>query len=167
MEIIDATKLVKREGIYPKRGNIRRIYVHHSGREGAPALRGAINTSRYVVTAKGFPGPAYHYWIPRVGSEVFQLNSDERRAWHTGGRANAHGIGVCVQGNTTSTRMPQSQMECLRSVLEMLMKRYAKTLWTPPVSWHSASAQYGGKAKPACPGKHATVWLQQWQGGLT
>ncbi len=161
IEIIDATSMVSRSKEYPHRKDIKRIYVHHSGRAGKEGLEGAKNTSRYVVRHRGFPGPAYHYWIPFTGTSIYLLNDVFRRCWHTGGAANTHGIGVCLQGNTTLKPMSEFQCEALHDLLKFLRVGHVLSSKNP-VSWHSASAKYGGKAKAACPGSHATAWLKGW-----
>lgn len=160
IQIIDVSDDVARTKPYPLRQNVKRIYVHHSGRAGAAGLRGAENTSRYVVETRKFPGPAYHYWIPFTGDAIYQLNREDRRCWHTGGRANAHGIGVCLQGNTNVTPMSEFQRRALAQLLEDLSLRHV--LGKDPVCWHSAAEKHGGRAKSACPGKYATAWLQGW-----
>ena len=156
-----------------RRDSIRRIYVHHSGRLGKPGLEGAIASARYSVTRKtntqpnGWPGPAYHLWIPYEKFivddmyTIIRMNRDFTRCWHTGGPANDHGIGVVLQGNTTKRPMSDFQIECLEALLP-----YLKSVHHLPdhdwLAWHSIADQYGGKRKPTCPGRHAQQWLENY-----
>lgn len=163
----------------PKRGprtrplsSIRRIYVHHSGRLGKPGFEGALNSTRYVMQQRTprFRCAAYHYWIPAepVRDEasnlvLFRLVPDHVRAWHTGSRANTHGLGIALQGNTTTRELTESHVECLEALLPWLRERYADQLADTWLSWHSDAGQYGGKPKKACPGKHAEQWLKAYR----
>lgn len=153
-----------------RRSPVRRVYVHHSGRLGAPGLAGARNSTRYVVERKGFPGPAYHYWLPyaevrdeRGNLVVYQLEREYVRAWHTGGEANAHGLGIALQGNTNRRPMSDFQIELLEALLPWLRARHATTLAPTWLSWHAEAGRYGGRPKPACPGKHAEAWLKAYR----
>lgn len=182
---------------------IERVYVHHSGAEGKPGLLGAENSARYVVNHRGFHCAAYHYWIPsepivwrRLEAElqsapgatelvvrpdavpfaVLRLNADSERTWHTGGKANTHGIGVCLQGNLNKRDLTDFQKECMEALLPWLCEYYdmceydyrepSKT-W---LSWHSASRPYvgarwlkkHGDVKKACPGKYTEQWLREY-----
>lgn len=152
------------------RGAARRLYVHHSGRLGAPGVEGAYNSARYVVEHKRFPGPAYHYWLPYADARdvfgnrvVYQLESERVRAWHTGGAANGHGLGVALQGNTNRRPMSDNQIELLEALLPWLRQRHAATLASDWLSWHSEAGHYGGREKRACPGRHAVEWLRAYR----
>ena len=158
---------------------IERVYVHHSGAEGRPGLWGAEHSASYVVEKRGFHCAAYHYWIPRAplywqgrlkstheltrgasiaGLAVLRLNLDSERCWHTGGKANTHGVGVCLQGNLNRLALSHQHKECLEALLPWLKERH--NLNGDWLSWHSQAGQYGGKPKKACPGKFTEDWLR-------
>lgn len=172
---------------YRKRtSEIQRIYIHHSGRLGAPGINGPINSTRYVTTQKDptFPGAPYHYWIPwepvynhyqtetatRVTVEVcctiYRLQPDEIRCWHTGGRANSHGIGVALQGNTSTIGLSDYQVECLEALIPWLFERYNLDL-PSSLSYHAEAGKYGGRSKAACPGSEAIEWIEDYKVGIS
>jgi hypothetical protein len=147
---------------------IRRVYVHHSGALGAPGFAGARASARYSVSEEGWPGPAYHYWIPAETLRdpygrlvVLRLNEDRTRCWHTGGEANGHGLGVVLQGDTTAEPLTASHEEGLEALLPWLRRRHE--LGAPWLSWHAEAGAYGGKTKETCPGKHAEAWLTAYR----
>ena len=155
---------------YPRRPimGIKRVYVHHSGGLGSAGLRGARSSAWYSVITHGWPGAAYHYWIParpvlddRSNLCVLRMQSDGVRSWHTGGKANGHGVSVCLQGNTTERPLTASHVECLEALLPWLRERH--DLSGEWLSWHSDSKRFGGSGKSACPGKHAEDWLRQYR----
>ena len=147
---------------------LKRVYVHHSGAFGPAGLRGAQASARYCVHERGWPGAAYHFWIPakKMRDElgrlcVLRLNLDETRCYHTGGDANGHGVGVVLQGNTTAATLTPSHVECLEALLPWLRARHG--LVDEWLSWHSEASRYGGNQKPSCPGKHAQEWLTAYR----
>jgi hypothetical protein len=153
------------------RSAIKRIYVHHSGALGAAGIAGAQASARYSVERHGWPGAAYHYWIPAEGLRdelgrlcVLRLQDDATRSYHTGGAANGHGIGVVLQGNTTAAPLTTSHIECLEALLPWLRERHG--LASEWLSWHSDSARFGGSGKASCPGQHAVEWLSAYRAGV-
>ncbi len=148
---------------------VTHLFVHHSGRLGKPGYQGLLNSTRYVVTHRGFPGCAYHLWIPFYGSKdsegrliVYRANRPETRSWHTGGRLNGFGESLCLQGNTTQKPLSPSQKECLEALLPWRWDSIPSQV-TPTLSWHSEANLSGGKPKPACPGKNAVAWLETYR----
>jgi hypothetical protein len=155
---------------------IRRIYVHHSGALGAAGFKGAQASTAYVMTKRApkFPCAPYHFWIPfgdltdpHGNLCVLRLVPDHIVAWHTGGKANRHGLGVCLQGNTTKAALSPSHKECLEALLPWLRARHelgkGAGLDAEWLSWHSDAARFGGKRKAACPGANATAWLEAYR----
>jgi hypothetical protein len=149
---------------------IRRIYVHHSGAFGPAGFKGAQASTRYVMTQRTpkFPCAPYHFWIPEADLVddagrlcVLRLVPDHIVAWHTGGKANRHGSGVVLQGNTTKAALSVSHKEGLRALLPWLRARHE--LDAEWLSWHSDAARFGGKRKAACPGVNATAWLEAYR----
>lgn len=147
---------------------ISRVYVHHSGALGQPGFAGAAASARYSVESLGWPGAAYHYWIPAADLRdtdgrlcVLRMQRDEVRCYHTGGEANTHGVGVVLQGNTTAAPLTHSHVECLEALLPWLRERHG--LGETWLSWHSDSARWGGSGKASCPGRHAEEWLKAYR----
>jgi N-acetyl-anhydromuramyl-L-alanine amidase AmpD len=169
----DISKLLYRHRTkhFGNRKTVERIYLHHSGARGFPGFDGAANSARYVVNERGFPGPAYHYWLsyaPDVDANnrlvVYQLNPDRTRVWHTGGEANDHGIGVCWQGKLTGEewRPSQEQYEMAEALLPWLLADHGLLL-PGALSFHSEAGKYGGKPKAACPGEHIETWARNYR----
>lgn len=150
------------------------VFVHHSGALGSSGVRGAQNSARYITTRKKkpFPGAPYHFWIPHAPLHdecgrlvVLRLQPDEVRCYHTGGKANTRGVGVALQGNTTSLPLTINQRACLAALLPWLAARFnlpmeRKAKW---LGWHSIATRFGApKDKATCPGRHAERWLKDW-----
>ncbi len=190
----DVSKLlpVNRRGGYPERPleDVTHLFVHHSGRLGAPGFQGLLNSARYVVRQKklsrgrvGFPGCAYHLWGPYEPCRdaegrlvVFRANGPEVRCWHTGGLLNLFGESLALQGNTTRRGVSPSQREILEAVLPWRLEALQKIhmiprpggppgnqIEQPTLSWHSEGSRWGGKDKPACPGSAAVAWLTNYR----
>lgn len=166
MTIIDIRKAVRRTNKMESRTieGIDCILVHKSGGEGADDERGAVASTAYVVDKRGFPGPAYHYWIARTG-KVFLCASHSDRCWHTGADANRRGIGVAIQGDTDKRDLTDAQKKSLSALLEHLASEFgfdpahAKD-W---LGWHSIGTSFGAKKnKSVCPGKFGVAFLQSW-----
>lgn len=149
---------------------LERIYVHHSGANGRPGYAGVEASARYCSRSKllggrGWAGLPYHIWVPYNdliaddGRRVaFLCNELDRHTWHTGGKANAHGIGVCLQGNLTKTGPSAHQRMVLPDLLSFLKDKLLVGT-TDPISTHSRSKKYGGSGKPTCPSKATERWL--------
>jgi hypothetical protein len=147
---------------------IVRLYVHHSGALGAPGARGAAGSARYAV-GEGWPGIAYHYWVPHepvydnVGRPlVYQTQPHGLCSWHTGREANHHGLGVCLQGALGETGPSEHQRACLPALLLALRDELGTLDPDAPVGWHAVADRWGGKRKPTCPGKATEAWLRAW-----
>ena len=157
---------------YSKRSakKIVRAYFHHSGALGASGFKGPYNSTKYVVDNRGFRGAAYHFWFPYEECKdaegnlvVFRLNKDETRSYHTGKKANTHGIGCCFQGNLSKIPMSANQEELAEAFVPWALEKYPLALDNTPLSFHSESGKFGGKPKPSCPGPHVTKWLVDYR----
>lgn len=180
--------------VYPARDLewVTHLFIHHSGRLGRPGFRGLFNSTRYVTDQKptrndeGFPGCAYHLWAPfepcldGEGRLVcFRAQLPETRCWHTGGDLNEFGESLALQGNTSKRPMSPSQVEICEAVIPyrlnalslqriMLVEGVgvgAAGPTEPTLSWHSEAERWGGKNKPACPGRDAVTWLTNYRSG--
>ncbi len=153
-----------------RRGDIVRCYVHHSGRDGAEGFDGFRNSASYSTRKKrrrngtmmeGWAGTPYTFWIPDLPDLdpegriiVYRGNPDEMRTYHTGGRANTHGVSWCFQGNRTKKGPSPEQVEAWKAFVPYATRRYGLRLeesWAPFCP-HSASRKWGGSGKKACPG---------------
>ena len=150
-------------------GGICRAYVHHSGALGADGFKGVAGSARYSTQHKGWAGLAYHLWLadtPDVDdkgrSVIYRGNADQVRCYHTGGKANTHGLGVCVQGNRTTIPPSTEQLVMLDALLPWLISRFDLELGNGPdrgLSYHSESALWGGSGKRTCPGPHLESYV--------
>jgi len=162
----------KRKDERPKSARIERVYVHHSGALGKPGYRGAENAVLYVVGERGFPGAPYHFWLPHRGERdksgrlvVLRLAEDEYRAWHSGAKANDHGLGVALQGDLAKSGPSSSQVELLEALLPWLLDRHGLRKTLPlSLSMHSEAGLFGGRSKPTCPGKPTEEWVRDYRG---
>lgn len=147
----------------PPGATLRALFAHHSGANGRPGLAGAIASAKYVMGKRGFWLPGYHYWIPRdlIDAEgrfvILRLVPSELRAWHTGRRANDFGEGLAVQGNTSRAPMTPGQVRSLEVFVPWWGRLRGLSLaelgrW---LGWHSIGHRWGGRRKPACPGRDA------------
>jgi hypothetical protein len=147
---------------------IQRLYVHHSGALGRASLAGFQASAAYDIRAHDWAGSPYHFWAPREpvrtggALTLFRGNADDRHTFHTGGKANGHGLALALQGNTSVLPLSDSQIEILEAWIPWALE--ANALALPALSWHSESAQYGGSGKKACPGKAAEAWLRSYRG---
>lgn len=174
----------RRGGWRKRRKPIERIYLHHSGKLGAPGFEGLRRSAQYSVRNKrqkdgtvqqGWPGTAYHYWVPYhepAGDviAVYRANPDSARSYHTGGQPrgpspNDHGLSVVLQGDLRTRPPSHWQIEALEALVPWLQEIHRATLsadrW---LSWHSESGAFGGNAKPTCPGPHVEAWAREWRG---
>lgn len=147
---------------FPKQ--ITEQYLHHSGRLGADGFAGVYHSARYCVRARGWPGIAYHFWVPYRDVEVegkrvvYRVNDDTTRSYHGGRGPNTRGISICLQGNTTKTPMSKHQLRCLPQLISYNERRLLGVV--PLVFGHFEADRLGdGHAKPSCPGSHAAAWL--------
>ncbi|MEM9067111.1 MAG: peptidoglycan recognition family protein [Myxococcota bacterium] len=155
----------------PKDAKIERAYVHHSGALGRGGFPGALSATEFVMGKKKspFPGAPYHFWLPYRDERdhtgrlvVLRLAEDEYRAWHTGGDANHHGIGVALQGNLSKTGPSASQIEGLEALLPWLIQRHGLVM-PLGISWHAEGDRFGGRSKSSCPGKPTVAWLEDYR----
>lgn len=154
---------------------IDRVFVHHSGAMGKSGFEGLYASSRYTVRSRGWPGFAYTFWIQSGSPDqvdrdpygrlvVYRGNLDKTRSYHTGGRANDVGVGVALQGNTTSKPLTWSHLESLEALLPAIPNMYPNIVYPRGLGWHSIAASMGApKNKSACPGKHAERFLVRYK----
>lgn len=152
---------------------IVRAYFHHSGADGRPGYDGPYRSTRYVVENRDFRGAAYHFWFPYEECKdsegnliVFRLNNDETRSYHTGLKANTHGIGCCFQGNLSNKPMSANQEELAEAFVPWILENYPLELDNTPLSFHAEASKFGGKSKPTCPGPHVTKWITDYRDGM-
>lgn len=168
---------------------IDRAFVHHSGAMGKLGFEGLEASARYsireikrenedgemVVRKKAWPGFAYHLWIqngdpwtvdrdPGGNLVVYMGNRFETRSYHTGGDANTFGVGVVLQGNTTTGGLSWAHEESLEAVLPWLRDEHGLS-YPSGLGWHSIADTMDGKRKPTCPGKGAEMWLRGYLRG--
>jgi len=151
--VYDATGLLPEHHsrAYERRSAPSEIYVHHSGRLGRPGLRGALNSARYVVSHRDWPGLPYHYWIPRdTTGRIYRCQQDDVRTWHAGAGPNDRGLAICLQGNTSRKPPPSNQFAALAALIDDI---------DLPVAGH-CEAPSDGHAKASCPGSHAMAFLE-------
>ena len=150
---------------------IVRQYHHHSGALGRPGYEGAYRSALYIVRPewRGWPGAPYHYWLSHAPDRdaqrrlaVYRLQPDAVRSYHTGARANTHGIGVCWQGDLSRTEPSPAQVEMAEALVPWLIERHELAV-PDGISWHSEAGRWGGKGKPACPGPHVERWLREYR----
>lgn len=163
-----------RFNVRPEGAEIDRVLVHHSGALGRAGVDGAIRSAEYVFEEREKPFGAlpYHWWIPRFPLHddqgrlvVLRCAPDEERCWHTGGKANDTGIGVVLQGNTTSTPLTIFQRTCLNALLLYLEERHKLPSNNRPswLGWHSIGKRFGANSNKArCPGRSAEKFLKEW-----
>lgn len=145
----------------PKRdpNGIVRCYHHHSGALGRGGKRGAIATSRYVVQHRGFPGPAYTFWLPYDQPVVYRLNKDEDLSWHTGG-VNEESISVAWQGNLRKIPPTAYQYHSARMLCRWIREHYNLSN-NKPFSFHAEAHRFGGRSKSRCPGAFVENWVNK------
>ena len=167
---------------------IIRLYVHKSGADGPNGFKGAEGMARFCTRPKPagreWPGAPYQFWLPRAPDRdedgracIYRTQRDDLRSFHTGGAANEHGIGVCLQGaydgewDLLSTGRPRVEVEPTHVQKTMLAvfimwaegpmgydlaaKVDATGIW---LSGHWEADRFGGHAKKVCPGD----WARQY-----
>lgn len=149
---------------------IIRLFVHHSGAAGRDGRAGAIASARFILRIKNWSMPPYHLWVPRKPDgnmvEIYQMAPFNWRCFHTGKEANGNGVGLAIQGNTTSSAMTPHQIEALEAIIPWVQEN---VLEEPPpsgepwLSWHSEADKYGGKKKSSCPGLRLRNWLEEYR----
>ena len=155
----------------PKGQRIDAAFVHHSGALGMGGFEGLRRSVDFMVRQRDFPESGYHGWIPRdpvrdaeARLVLFRALHDSARGWHTGGKANDRGTGWSLQGNTSKLPLSPSQVEILEGLIPWLCEHYGWT-WADIRSWlgwHSIGARWGGRPKPACPGRSAEAYLTEY-----
>lgn len=169
--LYDVSHLLKRKVKEEKRdvSKIVRVYHHHSGADGRAGFDGLSASARYVVDSRGFPGPAYTYWLafepdtdPAGRMVVYRCNADDIRSWHTGAKANAHGIAIAWQGNLGARKPSAAQREMAEALMAYVTARHGLTM-PLGVSYHAEADKFGGRAKASCPGPHVTAWVHEYR----
>jgi hypothetical protein len=164
-------------GRYPSRPKgqaVDRLFIHHSGVDGAAGFAGLFNSHRYTRTQRKprpFPIQTYAHWIPAepvldgLGRlVVFRACDPDDRHWHTGGRANDRGEATVLQGNRREGPTP-SQRVALDAIIRW---RFRERAWSmvdaeTHLSWHARATRDGApNNKPSCPGRGTVAWLTEW-----
>lgn len=155
----------------PAGQRIDAAFIHHSGALGMPGFEGLRRAVLFMTQQRDFPESGYHGWIPRDPVRdpegrlvLLRALPDESRGWHTGAKANDRGTGWSLQGNTSKLALSPSQVEVLEALIPWLAEHHGWT-WADIRSWlgwHSAAARWGGRPKPACPGRDAERWLRAY-----
>lgn len=141
--------------------------------EGKPLLT-PKGKRKVIGGGRGWPGIPYTFIIPaRPASEdgklvLYRIWDDDWRTWHTGGAANAHGVGVCIGGWYASrhdllaeqawARPTEEAMICADHLVDYLSDRYRLPLSVDTLASH---AELG---KPACPGDFIENWVREKRG---
>ncbi len=96
---------------------IETITIHHTAStqvdDDGTALKRVYNTH----VGQGWPGFAYHFFIPKSGN-IYQVNNFEDVTWHDG--HNWDSIGVCLDGYFHSPHNEYPTIEQLKSLKELL-----------------------------------------------
>lgn len=160
--------------IRPEGQKFERLYVHHSVGAGKPDFRGVRGSVIHVMERRKekFPGSGYHFWIPRLPVYdkegrlvIFRMAEDSYRAWHSGKKANDHGIGIAFQGNYSQEPPPAEMFLCATALFTWLCQRYGLE-YADQISLHNEAGIHGGSPKPACPGPHITEWIKAMRSRL-
>lgn len=165
------TKKGRPQPARPRGARIQRLYVHKSGGEGGPGLRGILGMVRYVIVRRLFPGAPYTFWAatqPERDAEgrlvLYRLVADDRRSWHTGGVCNDHGLALAIQGDTSRRELRPLQRIVAEACITYVTTfgRYPDLDPVTPVSTHSRAKDFGAKkSKSICPGTYAERWLAE------
>jgi len=150
--------------------DIERLYVHKSGGEGAPGFAGLLNSTRFVIQHRDFPGCPYPWWSSTIPDTdpggrlvAYRGVADNVRAWHTGGVCNDHGSALALQGNLSKRPPTAEQAIVAEAVLLHALAIYPKLDEREPFGRHSDAKRFGApKNKPVCPGSNAETWLDNW-----
>lgn len=147
---------------------LERLYICHSGSPGQPGRRGAMKFASEAILQSErkpeLPGSPYHFWVPydcELGPTVFRCQPDALIASHTGGLADLHGLGVCVQGHHGSRMLSADQAVALTALIDGLLELHVLAL-PDALAWHSIADRFGGHKKASCPGRHLETWLMRF-----
>lgn len=147
---------------------IERIYVCHSGSVGQPGYTGAHKAASEAILQNErkpeLPGIQHQFWVPfesETGPTVYRCQPDGLLTAHTGGLADLHGIGVCVQGHHGSKMLSFEQDHALMALLDGLLELHVLAL-PDSLGWHSIADRWGGHKKASCPGRHLETWLTRF-----
>jgi hypothetical protein len=150
--------------------DIRQQYVHHSGalRKGDPFAQ-MLGSARYAIASHGWPGIAYHTWVPyhevrdsenrRV---VYRGNADEVRVYHAGPGPNERALAHCLQGNLTAGDMSEHQSEALPVLIQWCAINLAIS---PTAVFGHFQAPDDGHRKDSCPGRAGKAWVLGYRSG--
>jgi len=148
--------------------SVRQIYVHHSGRLGAPGFSGAVGSARYAVRNRGWPGIGYHIWIPyldHIDSDgrrvVYRCQQTETRTYHAGTGANDRAVAIALQGNLSRRDMSEHQS----SALPVVIKWFASELGIPAAAIGHWQAPSDSHPKASCPGRAGKGWVLGYAAG--
>ena len=151
---------------------IERVYGHHSEGMGRSGYQGVVNSVRYVIDSRNYPGATYHFWMPfhEITDEdgnlvMYRLQPDNIICYHTKG-LNVRGVGFCLQGDTTKYGLSDTQEELLEGFVPWAVDEQYKLQSADGLGWHSEAARWGSRyPKASCPGEAAEAWLRAYRDG--
>lgn len=132
-------------------------------------------SGKTIGGGRGWPGCPYTFVVPYIPDVVdgkfivYRCWPDSWRTFHTGGRWNSHGVGVCFAGSFDSRHAPKwnltakdgphpTQFEAGKSlVLDYLVQRYS-------IDIHTGLLGHFDCGKPTCPGDVLEQWIRETRG---
>jgi len=123
------------------------ITVHHTANRQTDDDATALNTAYNAHKAQGWPGLAYHFFIPKSGN-IYQINNFVDVTWHD--THNYDSIGIALDGYFHTPHNEQPTREQLQSLKELLNWLCTQNPQFPA----SQGNVYGHRerAATACPG---------------
>lgn len=151
--IDDFDRLPKRSPYYQERplGDITAIVIHHTAVAKDLPLEQIAN---YHISEHGWPGIGYHFVINSDGS-IHRVNPINLHSYHAMKWGNAHGIGVCLQGDFDKAQPTDAQIKSARWLIQYLNDKLGRNLTI-----------YGHRETPGvpaghthCPGLTWSLWM--------
>lgn len=167
------------------------IIVHTSAGPNKHGVDAPLGIAQWIIRPKktdangktigggrGWPGMPYTFCVPYVPEVVdgkfivYRCWDDSWRTFHTGGRWNSHGVGVCFAGSFDSRHSPKwnltakdgphpTQFEAGKSlVLDYLVPRYG-------IDLKKGLLGHFDCGKPTCPGDVLEQWIRETRGETT
>jgi hypothetical protein len=163
---------------------IRFLIVHKTGANGRAGLVGLQDCVRYVVHSRGFPGPAYTFWLAQQPDldamgrfVIYRCQPDTAKSWHTGHGMNGIGVGAGLQGNydsqwdLLSDGLPKIEIEPTAAQMVMLdaLVTYCETRYPKFKADQLDGADWlltghWEHGKPVCPGDAVRLWIMRRRG---
>ena len=167
---------------------ITEIFVHHSGGPFRHGLSAPVGIAafcaapvkvdvhgRHIGGGRGWPGCPYTYIIPSTLEvvdgkfELYRVWDDSWRTWHTGGKHNTRGVGICMTGWFAS-RHSSSDSDSARlqpdSIAMTALEQLVHNFLVPRHGLDVSTDLFGhfDVGKPACPGDFLEQWVRQTRG---